>query len=80
MSEIPGFDKAADSVSEAKEQSRRLIPWLPDPKTCDHCGSLCEADHQYVEEQCIPMDVWQCPNEDCNARYYRDEDESLFHG
>ena len=72
MSDLPSFGDS-EAVEEVKQQGRQLIPWLPDPYTCDHCGSLCKADTQYVESQCYIMDVWQCPNEDCGARYFRDE-------
>lgn len=63
------------AVEEAKEQGKRLIPWLPDPHRCE-CGALCDADRQFVREQGVPMDVWVCP--ECNRRFYRDEDETLF--
>ena len=71
--ELPELNK--ESVEETVEQGKRLIPWLEDPKRCE-CGSYCDADNQYVAEQAYYVDVWDCPN--CDRRYYRDEDESLF--
>ncbi len=66
---VPDF---SDAKKTAREGARKLVPWLPDPHVCDHCGSYCNAEEQFVESQAIPMKVWQCPNEDCGARYYRE--------
>ena len=71
MSKLPSFGDAGDSVDEVKQHSRNLIPWLPDPHTCD-CGTFCEAKTEYVESQAIYMDVWVCPS--CGKRYFRDEE------
>ena len=69
-------EKAQEATETAREQSKRLIPWLPDPHRCE-CGSLCNADNQYVAEQAFYMDVWVCPRDDCGKRYYRDEKDVL---
>jgi hypothetical protein len=61
-----------DAKRAVKREARNLISWLPDPHVCDHCGSYCTAEEQFVEEQAIYMKVWQCPNEDCGARYHRE--------
>ena len=74
--ELPELNK--ETVEESVERGKRLISWLPDPYQCDHCGSLCDADNQYVAEQALPdVPVWQCPNDDCGKRYYRDEKDVL---
>lgn len=66
--DLPEF--ADEGVENTKQQARNLISWLPDPHTCD-CGALCKAKTEYVENQAMHMDVWDCP--ECEKRYYRDE-------
>lgn len=64
--------EAAESASDAAENAGRvLIPWLPEPKACDHCGAYCLAENEFVAEQAMHVDVWVCP--ECSSRYYRDE-------
>ena len=54
---------------DVEREIKNLCPWLPDPKICD-CGAYTDADRQYVAEQAIYVDVWDCP--ECEKRYYRD--------
>lgn len=70
MSDLPTLDGADDAVQKAKG----LLPWLDDPYVCDHCGQYCLAETEYVAEQAMYEDVWVCPTEDCDSRYYRDRE------
>ena len=66
------IQKAIEQGTDAIEQtSKVLCPWLPDPHTCA-CGTYCDAETEFVEEQMLPTDIWKCP--ECGARYYRNRD------
>lgn len=68
MSDLPEF--ARDTAETVERQGKVLIPWLPDPYTCDDCGAYCDATEEYVDQQAMIVDVWKCP--ECESRYYRD--------
>jgi len=76
MSDGFSLDSLKESAQEASEAIERntktLCPWLPDPYECDECGYYCDAEHQYVTGQAKYCKVWQCPNEECGNRYYRE--------
>jgi len=55
--------------ADAETTIRGLIPWLENPKQCE-CGEYCIATTDFVGDQAMYMDIWQC--EDCERRYYRD--------
>jgi len=65
---------ARDGAESVKAKATSVIPWLPDPWVCE-CGGACVADMQFVEEQAMPVQVWQC--RECKRRYYRDENSSV---
>ena len=64
--------EAAESASEAVEQSKVLCPWLPDPEPCEACGVYCDATESFVESQAMIMPVWECP--ECGQEYHRDRE------
>lgn len=66
--------KVVEAAKGAVAQGKELVPWLPDPKKCDYCGSYCRAETQHVDTSGWVgyRDVWQCPNSDCGARYFRE--------
>lgn len=65
---------ARDGAESVKAKATSVIPWLPDPWVCE-CGGACVADTQFVEEQAMYVQVWQC--RECKRRYYRDENSSV---
>lgn len=71
MSEF-SLQDVVDAKDNAREQTKRLVPWLADPHRCDECGAYCDATVGYVASQASYMDVWQCS--ECDARYYRTRD------
>ncbi len=66
------LDNLKNGVEQAREQSKELIPWLPDPYICDHCGAYCEPSEEFVDDagHVGYTEVWVCP--ECGARYYRE--------
>lgn len=70
---IEAAQEATERVTSAARG--KLLSWLP-RHTCD-CGAICEADTQFVEEQAMPVAVWQCTDDECDRRYYRDEDNPV---
>lgn len=66
--------EAQEAADTAREQVKNLCPWLPDPYQCDSCGHYCDATEGYVQEQAMVVDLWQCPNDECGQRYYRNRD------
>lgn len=65
-------ERAEKAVEEAQDQAKELVSWIPDPYECDECGYYCDAEYQYVTGQAKYCKVWQCPNEECGNRYYRE--------
>ena len=68
LSDLPQF--AREAAETVREESKTLIPWLPDPYVCDDCGRYCDAEREFVANQAMVMDVWVC---ECGRRYHRDE-------
>ena len=66
---IEAAEKAVDS---AKSATKNLCPWLPDPHTCQECGAYCDATTDYVQQQAMVVEIWECP--DCGSRFYRNRD------
>jgi len=66
--------EAQEKADTARETVKNLCPWLPDPYQCDDCGAYCDATEGYVQAQAMVVDIWQCPNEECGQRYYRNRD------
>ena len=64
--------EAAESASEAVEQSKVLCPWLPDPEPCPHCKRHMDATEEYVDQQAMVVPIWRCP--ECEYRAYRHRD------
>jgi len=65
--------EAQEAAESARETVKNLCPWLPDPYQCDDCGGVyCDAKVDYVAEQAMIVDIWECPN--CGNRYYRNRD------
>jgi hypothetical protein len=66
---------AEEGVQSATSKAKgKLLDWLP-RKTCEHCGSLCTAEQEFVERQAMVCPIWKCP--DCSSRYHREEDSPL---
>lgn len=63
------IEAGTEATDDAVERTKNLIPWLPDPHTCEYCGAYCDAETEYVATQAEYIDVWVCP--DCETRYYR---------
>jgi len=74
--DVPTFDDATDAVSEAagtaRHQGRTLIPWLPDPPTCDECGALLYADVTFDPRMVEHVNCWTCRECDAPDRYRND--------
>jgi hypothetical protein len=66
--------EAQEAADSARETVKNLCPWLPDPHQCGDCGAYCDATEGYVQEQAVVVDIWQCPNDECGQRYYRNRD------
>jgi len=71
MSDFSLSDALADGVERAHKETKVLCDWLPDPPMCAECGRYMDAEHEYVDQQAMYMDVWSCP--ECDYREYRDE-------
>lgn len=71
---IEAAENAVESVRDAARGA--LLDWL-DHYECDHCGAVCTAETEYVERQADYLPVWKCPEEDCNARFHREEGNPL---
>lgn len=71
MVDIPDLDP----TDEIQEKATQFIPWLPNPKTCEECGAVCEPTTAFVEQQALIMPIYECP--DCGQRYFREEENPL---
>jgi len=64
MDSLP--ELARDATEAVKGRARNLLPWLPDPYSCDECGSLCNAEFVYnpktaaFDQGACP--AWVCPS------------------
>lgn len=69
--DLPTFSDATDAASEAvNRHGRTLIPWLPDPPTCE-CGALRYASTTFDPVQAAYVASWEC--RECDAAdTYRD--------
>lgn len=67
--DVPEFN-TDDVTDAAHETARNLIPWLPDPHTCQDCGTLCKAGRTFDPLLVEATDCWRCP--ECGAEYYRE--------
>jgi hypothetical protein len=69
MSDLPTFSDAKDAAVDAVAQhGRTLIPWLPDPPTCD-CGALMYASESFDVRQAAYVASWECRACDGPDRY-----------
>lgn len=65
MPDLPTFSDAADAASEAVDRhGRTLLPWLPDPPTCE-CGALRYAATTFDWRQAAYVASWEC--RECDA-------------
>jgi len=67
--EIPELGDS-DTVERVKQQSKTLVPWLPDPFECPECNIYCDATISYDPQMVEYTDSWVCP--ECSQAYYRD--------
>lgn len=70
MPDLPTFDDAKQKAKETVSHGRNLIPWLPDPPTCDDCDSLLYADVTFDPHQVQYVTSWYCQS--CDVHRYRD--------
>jgi hypothetical protein len=66
------IEQAKEIADDAKEQTKVLCPWLPNPHKCPACDTYCDATEDFVREQAMVVDIWHCP--DCGERYYRNRE------
>lgn len=81
-SSLPTFDdageQAADVADAVREHGRALIPWLPDPPTCEQCGVMRYADVTFDPDMVEYVRSWTCRNDECDAPdRYREEPADL---
>lgn len=74
--EIPELSDATEGLTEAAQEARSLIPWLPSPMVCPTCNDYCRADRKYDPQTAAfhPMGMaptWYC--ESCETHYRREE-------
>jgi len=67
------FINTKEAVEKATSQLRNKQIWVINPHVCDKCGAECDAETQFVGPMAAIEPVWQCPNDDCRQRYYRDK-------
>ena len=77
MAELPTFSDAADAAGDvanaARDRGRTLLPWLPDPPTCE-CGAMMYADVTFDPQMAEYVSSWTCRTEECDAPdRYRDD-------
>lgn len=77
--DLPTFADASESAQQATDavraHGRTLLPWLPDPPTCD-CGALMYADVTFDHGMVEYVNSWTCRADGCDApdRYRDDPD------
>lgn len=64
-----------ETASKAKNKTKNLIPWLPDPYICDECEVYCDAERTYDPQTAAfhPNGMapsWVCP--ECGTAYRRE--------
>lgn len=69
--EIPELSDATEGLTEAAQEARSLISWLPDPHVCESCNEYCKATVVFDPRMVEYTDAWECPS--CGQAYYRDE-------
>ena len=72
MSDFSLSDALENGVERAHKETKVLCDWLPDPKICESCGAYTDATEDFVAEQAMIVEIWECP--ECGDRYYRDGD------
>lgn len=75
MSKVPFVDDDSNVSDAVSKATKTLVPWLPDPYTCDDCGVYCDAVRAYDPEQAAfypngEAPAWECP--ECEATYRRE--------
>ena len=72
MSDLPTFSEATEeATATARQKARTLIPWLPDPPTCEECGAMLYASTTFDPREAMPVASWEC--RECDAPdIYRD--------
>ena len=79
MPDLPTFSDATDAlegaVDSVQNHGRTLIPWLPDPLTCE-CGSQMYATVTFDPNMVEYVNAWECRADGCDApdRYRDDPD------
>lgn len=68
--DLPTFSEATDAASDAAQEARTLIPWLPDPPQCPGCGTLQSASETFDPDQALYVTSWYCP--ECDQHRYRE--------
>jgi len=64
-------DTTTDVADAVRDHGRTLIPWLPDPPTCD-CGALMYATETYDPQMVEYVRAWECRHCDRPDRYRDD--------
>ncbi|QLG62821.1 hypothetical protein [Halorarum salinum] len=73
MPDLPTFSEAKEAIEDVQEHGRTLLPWLPDPPTCE-CGALMYASETFAPKQAMYVNSWECRNGACDAPdRYRDD-------
>jgi hypothetical protein len=63
---------AKDAKEKVEQETKNLCPWLEPPKKCESCGAYTDATRDYVAQQAMVMDIWECPK--CGDRYFRNRE------
>ena len=79
MVDLPDLSPG-DTTDAVRDRVRSVLPWLPNPKRCEHCGAACEQTHAYDPQEAAfhpngEAPAWECP--ECAAIYRRDDDNPL---
>ena len=71
MPDLPTFSDAQDAADAIQQTARQLLPWLPDPPTCDECGAMLYASETFDPREAMYVASWEC--RECDASdVYRD--------